>query len=100
VAWEQYISTLMFSHNTAMHKSTLTTPFFAMFGYDPRVPFWPDGDMFPEDREVEDERADPMLTLHHTHKVVCSTVHANNQHYREQYTDQVNQDWPTPRPAY
>jgi hypothetical protein len=52
----------MFSHNMAVHKGTLTTPFYAMFGYDPRALLWPDRDMFPEDREVEDERVDPMLT--------------------------------------
>jgi transposase InsO family protein len=32
VAWEQYIWPLIFSHNTAVHKAMLTSPFYAMFG--------------------------------------------------------------------
>jgi hypothetical protein len=100
VAWEQYIKPLMFSHNMAVHKATLTTPFYAMFGYDPCMPLWPEGDMFPEDREVENERVDPMLMLCHACKVVCSTAPANNQQHREQYTDQANQNWPNPGPTY
>jgi hypothetical protein len=90
----------MFSHNTAMNKAMLCTPFYAMFGYDSRTHLWPNKDMFPEDREVEDERADPMLTLHHAREVVHSMVHTNNQHYQEQYTNQANQDRLNPRPAY
>jgi hypothetical protein len=90
----------MFSHNTAVHKVMLTTPFYAIFGYNPHAPLWPEGDMFPEDREVEDERADPMLKLLHASKVVRSMAHANNQHYQEQYTNQANQDRPNPGPTY
>ena len=36
--WELYLGPLMFSYNTAVHKSTLQTPFYTLFGYDPRVP--------------------------------------------------------------
>jgi len=37
VHWSKYIGPLMFSHNTAVHKATLVTPFYAMFGYDARA---------------------------------------------------------------
>ena len=38
--WELYLGPLMFSYNTAVHKSTTISPFYATFGYDPRVPLW------------------------------------------------------------
>jgi len=38
--WEQYIMPLQFSYNTAIHKTIMTTPFYALYGYDPNVPLW------------------------------------------------------------
>jgi hypothetical protein len=66
----------MFSHNMAVNKATLCSPFYAMFGYDPRAPLWPDGDMFPGNGNVEDQRADPKLTLRHSCKVMHASAHA------------------------
>ena len=43
IDWETYLGPLMFSHNTAVHKSTKLTPFATTFGYDPRVPLWDTG---------------------------------------------------------
>jgi len=38
--WEAYIMPLQFAYNTSIHSTTMTTPFFAHFGYDPQVPLW------------------------------------------------------------
>jgi len=81
VDWEKYITPLMISHNTAVHKATMTTPHYAMFGYDPRVPLWPDGQVL----DFEDISDNPLADLRRTQEVIRATVHHNNQHYREDY---------------
>jgi len=45
--WEAYIMPLQFSYNTAIHKTIMTTPFYAQFGYDPNVPLWQRKDKSP-----------------------------------------------------
>jgi transposase InsO family protein len=42
VEWELYIGPLSFAHNTAVHKATRQTPFYTMFGHNPRSPLWPE----------------------------------------------------------
>jgi transposase InsO family protein len=59
VDWQQYIRPLIFSHNMMVHKATLCTPFYIMFNYDPRASLWPNGDIFPEDDDVNDNQVDP-----------------------------------------
>jgi hypothetical protein len=63
VDWQQYIGPLMFSHNTAVHKAMLCTPFYSMFSYDPRMPLWQGGYIFPEDGDFIDDRVDPQIHL-------------------------------------
>jgi hypothetical protein len=53
----------MFSHNRVVHKATLCMPFYNMFGYNPRAPLWPDGDIFPEDGDIINDQVDPQLHL-------------------------------------
>jgi len=81
VDWEKYITPLMISHNTAVHKATMTTPFYAMFGYDPRVPLWPDGQVL----DFEHISDNPLVDLRRTQQLIRAQVHHNNQHYREGY---------------
>jgi hypothetical protein len=71
-----------------------------MFGYDPWAPLWPDGDMFPGEDDLEDQRANPMLILRHSCKFVRATAYMNNQHFWEQYTTQANKSHSDPGPAY
>ena len=42
IDWEYYLPALMLSHNTAVNKQIKMSPFYAMFGYDARLPLWPD----------------------------------------------------------
>jgi hypothetical protein len=56
--------------------------------------------MFPGDLKVDDLRTNPMLQLRHSRQIVRSTAHANNQHYRQQYTDQANKDRQDPGPNF
>ena len=84
-SWEKYIGPLMFSHNTAVHKATMASPFYTMFGYDPKAPMWPDQKVLNFEDDV---KGDPLQHLRTTQRVVRSQAHHNNQHYREQYLDQ------------
>ena len=42
IEWEYYLPALMLSHNTAVNAATRQSPFTTMFGYNPRLPLWPD----------------------------------------------------------
>ena len=42
IDWEFYLPALMLAHNTAVNKATRQAPFRTMFGYDARLPLWPD----------------------------------------------------------
>jgi hypothetical protein len=92
--WELLIGPLMFAHNTAVNKATRTTPFYAMFGYDPRAPLWPDMDVLdPDDFNMakEDEKT-LLLEFHRRQAAVRKIAHNNNQAAREEYLR------PTPHP--
>jgi hypothetical protein len=89
VHWEQYLGPLMISHNTAVHKATMTTPFYTMFGYDPRMPFWPEGELLENE---ETWPSNPLLKHRETQKLVRAGAKNSNQHYREQYSRQYNKD--------
>ena len=39
IDWEKWIPPLLLSYNTAVHKSTLETPFFLTYFHPPRLPF-------------------------------------------------------------
>lgn len=86
--WEKFIGPLMLSHNTAVHKATMATPFYTMFGYDPKTPLWPDQEVLNFEEDVQ---GDPIQHLRRTQQVVRAQAHHNNQHYREQYLDQHTQ---------
>ena len=82
--WQQYLGPLMFSHNTAVHKATMTSPFYAMLGYNPRAPLWPDNALLEEE---EDTPAGTNHVLRHQQmqQLVRSQVVHNNQHHKDQY---------------
>jgi hypothetical protein len=63
----------MFRHNMAVHKAMLCAHFYSKFGYDLRVPLWPDGDIFPNG-DVLDDRVNPQIHLWRTGEVICTTA--------------------------
>ena len=89
VEWPLYLAPLQFSHNTAVNKATRVTPFYATFGYDPRIPLW-EGLDFMDAHEVPEKGsyADRMSQLHHSRHVARNLVHHNNQHARQVGLDQ------------
>jgi transposase InsO family protein len=97
--WEPYLGPLMFSHNTAVHKATMTTPHYTMFGYDPRAPLWPDQDVLAWDTD-EVVKGDPTAQLRTTQHLIRQTAHHNNQHYRDQYADDRAKHTVTQVPVY
>ena len=92
--WELFLSPMMFSYNTAVHSSTRVTPFYATFGYDPRVPLW-DKDFNDEetDKNIKKEKyAAYLAKLRHTQHTAHKVVHHNNQEHREQQQRQHDKD--------
>jgi hypothetical protein len=87
--WELYLGPLMFSYNTAVHKSTKVSPFQATFGYDPRVPLW-EGMQHPLDEELQGDGsfADHLARIRQTQHSARKIVYQNNQHARQEYQDQ------------
>ena len=88
IHWSKYIGPLMFSHNTAVHKATLMTPFYAMFGYDPRCQEWPEGRVL--DFDNEDQTGNPLADLRRAQDIARSTAKHNNQHAQEQMKEQYD----------
>ena len=99
--WELLLGPLMLSFNTAVHKSTRNTPFYTMFGYDPRVPLWNDADITKFDQEVSHpDQARALLHLRQAQTLARQAAHNSNQHAREQYTAQYNKHNHTALPTY
>jgi hypothetical protein len=98
--WEIYLGPLMFSYNTAVNKSTLVSPFYATFGYDPRTPLWESPDqILGVDQNVSQPKA--AKALHEIRKAQWTArkvVHHNGQHAKElqkKYFDTANDvEWP------
>ncbi len=88
--WELYIAPLQMSHNTAVHKATKTTPFYTMFGYDPRMPLWKEGQVLGfEEIALKSEQelaSDPTVLLRTTQDKMRKLAHHNNQEYRDAYS--------------
>jgi hypothetical protein len=94
--WERYIGPLQFSHNTGVHKATMISPFYTMFGYDPKAPMWTDQRGLDFEQEVE---GDPTMHLRKTQQLLRSMAYHNNQHYRQKYLDQ-QMGLPQPKVGY
>jgi transposase InsO family protein len=93
VHWEKYLAPLMFSHNTAVNRSTMVSPFKAMFGYDPNAPLWPEGQVYRTNEAVrQEELGDGDAHVQHQARLQQIRDGALNaqQHHRQQYTDQYN----------
>ena len=84
--WELYLGPLMFSYNSAVHKSTKVSPFYTTFGYDPRYPLW---DSTMDDKVgiglKNGSFADHLAQHHHTLATTRKIVSQNNQAAKEAY---------------
>ena len=82
--WELYLGPLMFSYNTAVHKSTRQTPFYTLFGYDPRVPLWDSQDLLTADERVTDRnQAQVLFDMRRTQAAARQIAVANQQHAQQ-----------------
>ena len=99
--WELLLGPLMLSFNTAVHKSTRNTPFYTMFGYDPRMPLWNDADIIRFDQQVSHpDQAQALLQLRRSQALARQAAHNSNQHARQEYTQQYNKHNNTAYPSY
>ena len=86
--WEMYLAPLMFSYNTAVNKSTKVTPFYATYGYPPRVPLWDDSLEKHQEKPMKNASyADHLAKHHQTISVTRKIVTQNSTQAREQYTE-------------
>ena len=82
--WELYLGPLMFAYNTAVHKSTLQSPFYTMFGYDPRVPLWDSQDLLSADERVADRtQAQVLFDIRRTQAAARQIAVSNQQHAQQ-----------------
>ena len=100
--WELYLAPLAFSHNTAVHKSTKVTPFYATFGYDPRVPLWDAGDVLQgfEETEISDTMADALYKIHEAQNTARRVIQNNTQHAKEEQLRSFNKANDTQLPSF
>jgi transposase InsO family protein len=85
--WELLIGPLMLSHNTAVNKATRCTPFYAMFGYNPRLPLWPELQVLDE-KDFPAVKADEKALLAaflQRQRVARKIAADNNADYQDTY---------------
>ena len=99
--WEWLLGPLMLSFNTAVHKSTRVSPFYAMFGYDPRMPMWSNVDITNFDEKVtKPDYAKDLLNHRKAQHIAREAAYHNNQHSRETYKDNFDKSNKAAFPDY
>jgi transposase InsO family protein len=82
-SWVEYIPSLMVAYNTKVHKGMRTSPFKAMYGYDPNSLYWQNMDDVISDR-TPITSSDPLVRLDLDRKEIRDSVkdimHLNQQH--------------------
>jgi len=92
--WEAYIMPLQFSYNTSIHSTTMTTPFFAHFGYDPLVPLWKRKDKATLDQTIKfnDPVSKVLQVNHRIHNHIRERLPAVRQTQDFQYNTRHHTD--------
>jgi len=87
--WEAYILPLQFAYNTAVHRITMTTPFFAQFGYDPMVPLWKRKDkaILDQIQKFNDPVSRVLHINHKVHDVIRTRLPGERAKQDEQYNN-------------
>ena len=81
--WEPYLPALAFSYNTGLHTSTLLTPAYTLFGFEPNVPGLPPSPLYNSES--------PKVLLQRFH-VAQKIVKENNDVRRHQYEKHYNKN--------
>ena len=83
--WELHLGPVQLCYNSAVHKSTRVSPFYATFGHDARIPLW-DGPIDIADEEITDARyAEYLLKLRTAQYAARKAVQSNTGHARDVY---------------
>jgi hypothetical protein len=86
--WELFLGPMLLSYNTGVNKSTKVTPFYATFGYDPRVPLWAGLPECTEDQIPKDlSQAEYLTKLRFAQTTARGIVHHNSQDARQKMVD-------------
>ncbi|CAB4039251.1 Transposon Ty3-G Gag-Pol poly [Paramuricea clavata] len=89
--WPNYLSALMFSYNTAIHKAIKTSPFRLLYNCAPRLPFF-DADA-PKTIFLPNTHAqEQLLQIQRAREI----AQEENMSFRDAYTHFFNQNRPTP----
>jgi len=96
--WEAYIMPLQFAYNTSVHRTTMTTPFFAQFGYDPMVPLWKRKDKAVVDQSTKFN--DPVSRILHVNHKVHTLIRQRLPDVRKRQDEQYNRKHQTQVQGY
>ena len=80
--WEKYIFPLKYSHNTAIHASTLHSPYYITYNTTPRMPWRP----LAPNENVNQTAGEIFTRMVKTQELVCK----NNEEAREKYSKYYN----------
>ena len=95
--WESMLGPLMLAHNTAVHRATRMTPFYAMFGYDPNLPLWPDMEVLDETFRVSPAKTteeEALRAFHRRQAAARMLAGTNNTAERQRYAREPADDGP------
>jgi hypothetical protein len=94
-SWVEYIPSLMVAYNTKVHKGMRTSPFKAMYGYDPNSLYWANMDDVISDRTPVTSN-DPLVRLDLDRQEIRNSVkdimHLNQQHMLRESDRRVRVD--------
>ena len=88
---------LMLAHNTAVHRATRMTPFYAMFGYDPNLPLWPDMEVLDEtfrESPAKTTEEEALRAFHRRQAAARMLAGTNNTAERQRYAREPADDGP------
>ena len=60
--WPEHLKELCYAYNATPHSATGYSPYYLMFGFDPKLP----GDILPRDEGVEEHAGESWITTHQT----------------------------------
>ena len=103
IDWPLYVAPLMFAYNTSVNRMSKCSPFHAMFGYDPRVPFWDEHllDLVGDGAQrLTNTQTEALLRHKTTQNAARRLAHNAMQEERERTKDSVEDHTPSDEHAY
>ena len=92
--WRLYVSSLVHAYKCTKHASTGMSPYFLMFGYEPRLPIDVRFGLPTQQDEADHTQyaADLKERLRHAHELASAVMEKTAQKYKSRYDSKVREN--------